>query len=130
MAHKVQAYATYGPRIKSTTPMTPDEFTEQLVEGTNQSQGSMIAMLAEMEAISVIALKSGRIVKLPNGMTLRPVIKQDGQIEIAVRVSRRLVRKVNAGFRGEIENAENIGKSQAELIRLWNENHPDDPINI
>jgi hypothetical protein len=130
MAHKVQASATYGPRIVSTTTMEADEFVEQLVNSTNQSRGSLLAMLAEMDAISEIALKNGRIIKLPNGMTLRPVMKRNGHIEILVHVNRFLTRRVNAGFRGKVVNAGNIGKSESELIELWNENHPDDPINL
>ena len=129
MAHKVQASATYGPRILSSTTMEADEFVEQLVNSTNQSRGSLLAMLAEMDAISEIALKNGRIVKLPNGMTLRPVMKRNGQIQILVHVNRSLTRRVNGGFRGKVVNAENIGRSEGELIQLWNENHPDDPIN-
>ncbi len=128
MAHKVQAFATYGPRIKSGSPMEAEEFIEQLVVSTNQSRGSLVAMLAEMESISEGALKSGRIVRLPNGMTLRPVMKRDGHIEIAVRVNRDLTRRVNAGFRGKVINSENIGKSDDEIVEIWDKNHPDNQI--
>jgi hypothetical protein len=31
-------------------------------------------------------------------------------------------------YRGEWRNAENIGKSNEELIALWNKAHPDDPV--
>jgi len=128
MAHKVQAYATYGPRIKSASVMSAEEFVEQLVISTNQSRGSLLAMLAELEAISENALKSGRIVKLPNGMTLRPTMKRNGRIEIAVRVNPAMTRRVNADFRGKVINPGNIGKSEAEIIALWNRDHPDNPI--
>ena len=128
MAHKVQAFATYGPRIESATAMEADEFVEQLVVSTNQSRGSLLAMLAEMETISENALKSGRIVKLPNGMTLRPIMKRDGHIEIVVHVNRAMTRRVNTDFRGTIINSRNIGKSEAEFIELWDENHQDNPI--
>ena len=36
--------------------------------------------------------------------------------------------RVNAGFRGKWINGENIGKSEAEIIALWNKAHPDDPV--
>jgi hypothetical protein len=130
MAHKVQAFATYGPRIKCGSVMEAEEFIEQLVVSTNQSRGSLLAMLAEMDAISENALKSGRIVKLPNGMTLRPTMKRNGRIEIAVRVNPALTRHVNNGFRGKITNHANIDKGEAELVELWNRDHPDDPIEL
>jgi hypothetical protein len=37
---------------------------------------------------------------------------------------------VNSLFRGKWVNAENIGKSESEMIALWNEEHPSDPINL
>lgn len=128
MAHKVQAFATYGPRIESSDPMEPEEFVEQLIASTNQSRGSLLAVLAEIESISENALKSGRIVKLPNGMTLRPTMKRDGHIEITVHVNLAMTRRVNAGFRGKVINSDKIGKSDAEFVELWNEDHPDNPI--
>jgi hypothetical protein len=105
-----------------------DEFVEQLVVCTNQSRGSLLAMLAEMGVICENALKSGRIVRLPNGMTLRPTMKRDGRIEIAVRINPALTRRVNTGFRAKVINHANIGRETAELVELWNENHPNDPI--
>ena len=63
-------------------------------------------------------------------MFLRPVGKSDGSIEISVRVNPELLRNVNSGFRGAWINAENIGKSEAEMIALWNAAHPDDLIEV
>ena len=40
MAKKIQAWATYGPRIQLGDPMTGDEIIENIVGGTNQSKGS------------------------------------------------------------------------------------------
>jgi hypothetical protein len=31
-------------------------------------------------------------------------------------------------FKGEIQNRENIGKTTAELVALWNADHPNDPV--
>jgi hypothetical protein len=36
--------------------------------------------------------------------------------------------RCNAGFRGKWVNAEDIGKTEAEIIALWNQNHPTDLI--
>ncbi len=128
MAHRVQAFATYGPRIKPATVMESEEFIMQLVVGTNQSRGSPLAVLLEIESISENALKSGRIVKLPNGMTLRPVMKRNGRVEIAVRLNPAMIRRVNTEFRGKVINPGNAGKSDAEFVELWNSEHPEDPI--
>ena len=29
---------------------------------------------------------------------------------------------------GHLTNADNIGKTSADLVALWNEDHPDDPV--
>jgi hypothetical protein len=39
-----------------------------------------------------------------------------------------VIRDVNDNFRGTWFNAENVGKSANEFYALWNEAHPDDPI--
>ena len=128
MAKPIQAWATYGPRIELGNSMTEDEFIENIVAATNQSKGSVLAVLAEADVQSEAGLKAGRIVCLPNGMHLEPVGKKDGSVNISVRVSSDLDKKVNNGFRGKWVNAQNIGKSEAEIIALWNTDHPDDLI--
>ena len=128
MAKKIQAWVAYGPRIELTKPMTEEELTENVVAATNQSKGSLMASLAEMDVQIESALKAGRIVHLPNGMHLEPVGKKDGTVEIHVRVSPDLVKRVNDNFRGTWRNAQNIGKSEAEIIALWDADNPTDLI--
>jgi len=128
MAKKIQAWAALGPKIALGDPMTPDEIIENIIASTNQSKGSVLAMLAELDVQIESGLKAGRIVRLPNGTHYEPVGKKDGSVDIAVRVSPEVDKKVNAGFRGKWLNAENKGKSEVEIIALWNEAHPDDLI--
>jgi len=128
MAKKIQAWATYGPKIALGDPMTEEEFIENIVAATNQSKGSVLAVLAEADVQAEAALKAGRILHLPNGTHFEPIGKKDGSISIGVRVNPDLTRKVNAGFRGKWLNAENIGKTEAEMIAIWNAAHPGDPI--
>ena len=128
MAKKIQAWVAYGPRIELTKPMTEEELTENVVAATNQSKGSLMASLAEMDVQIESALKAGRIVHLPNGMHLEPVGKKDGTVEIHVRVSPDLVKRVNDNFRGTWRNAQNIDKTEAEIIALWDADNPTDLI--
>ncbi len=128
MAQKIQAWSIYGPRLDLGKPLSQEEFIENIVAVTNQSKGSILAVLAEQDVQVEAALRSGRIVHLPNGMHLEPVGKRDGSIEIHVRVSPEMAKKVNLAFRGTWINAENIGKSEAEIMELWNAEHPEDPI--
>jgi hypothetical protein len=128
MAKKIQAWAELGPRLELVAPMTGDELIENIVAATNQSRGSVLAVLAELDVQIEAALKAGRIVHLPNDTHYKPTGKKDGSVDIDVRVNPDLDKRVNAGFRGKWANAENIGKSEAEIIALWNQAHPNDLI--
>lgn len=128
MAKKIQAWTKFGPRIELAPPMKSEELIENIIAATNQSRGSVLAVLSELDVQIESALKAGRIIHLPNGTHYEPVGKKNGSINIDVRVNPDLDKRVNAGFRGKWINRENIGKSEAEIIALWNEAYPDDPI--
>ena len=130
MAKKIQAWATYGPRIQLGDPMTGDEIIENIVGGTNQSKGSVLAVLAELDVQLESGLKAGRIVQLPNGMHFEPVGKRDGSVDIKVRVNRNVNKKVNGNFRGKWANAGNKGASEADIFAQWDAAHPEDPVEI
>jgi len=49
-------------------------------------------------------------------------------VDIGVRVSPDLDKKVNSGFLGKWLNFENIGKTEGEMIGIWNTAHPEDQI--
>ena len=128
MAKKIQAWTEFGPRLEPSDPMSKDEIIENIVAATNQSKGSVIAVLAELDVQIEAGLKAGRIVQLPNGTHFKPTGKSDGAIDINVRVNPEVDKRVNTGFRGKWKNAENIGKDEAAILAMWNTKHPEDPI--
>jgi hypothetical protein len=54
------------------------ELIENIVAATNQSKGSVLAVLSELDVQLESGLKSGRIVHLPNGTHFEPIGKKDG----------------------------------------------------
>ena len=130
MANKIKAWTKFGPRLKTKDPMDPEEIIENIVKVTNQSRGSVLAVISELDVQLENGLKAGRVVQLPNGTHFRPVGKKDGTVDIQVRINPAIDKNVNANFKGKWRNAENIGKSEAEIIILWNEAYPEDPIEI
>ncbi len=60
-----------------------------------------------------------------------PGIELDGTMTVHHRADRYLVNELNkpGAFRGHIVYRENIGKSGDELVVLYNELHPEDPIS-
>jgi hypothetical protein len=129
MAQKIQAWSALRPRIEPATPMLSDELIENIVATTNQSRGSVLAVLAELDVQIQAGLRAGRIVHLPNGAHYRPSGHTDGSIDVDVRVNPDLVKQVNVGFRGKWINGDNIGKTEDEIMALWDEAHPDDKIS-
>jgi len=130
MAKKIQAWREFGPRLAPATPMKSEEVIEELIAATNQTRGSILAVLSELDVVTEKALKAGRIVKLPNGTSYRPVGKKDGSVSIKVRFNPRVRQSVSAETRAQWINADNIGKNEQEIIALWNEAHPDDPVEV
>jgi hypothetical protein len=129
MSELIKMWSKYGPRIIHGSPMKPDEVIENVISVTNQSKGSLLAVLSELDVQILAGLKAGRIVRLPNGTRFEPVGDKDGNIHIRVTVSAEMEKIVNASFRGRWANAENIGKSEEEMIEYWNGKHPDTPFS-
>jgi hypothetical protein len=128
MAKKIQAWTEFGPRLEPVPPMSPEEIIENIVLATNQSRGSVKAVLDELDVQIESGLKNGAVVRLPNGTHYRPIGKGDGSIRVKVRINPLVMKDVNAHYRGSWRNPENIGKSADEIAALWNEAHPEDPV--
>ncbi len=55
--------------------------------------------------------------------------KKDGSISIKTRFSTRMSKAIDVGQNAKWVNAEHIGKTEDEMIVVWNELHPDDLID-
>lgn len=128
MAKKIKMWSILGPKLKPQPAAEPGEVVESLVGSTNQTKGSISAVLAELDVFLINALKAGRAVRLPNGMTFRPYGKRDGSITIKLYLPKAMETKINTEQRAAWLNADNIGKPEAEIIAQWNDLHPDDLI--
>lgn len=53
-----------------------------------------------------------------------------GKIKLKTRISNDIIKKLNiqGAFKGTILNKENIGKTGDELVAMWNEANPGDPV--
>ncbi len=128
MAQKIKMWRELGPQLAPATPMLAEEIIDEIVSGTNQSRGSILAVLSELDVVIEKGLKAGRIVKLPNDTSFRPTGRKDGSIHINLRLNPRITKAVNSDFRGKWLNAANINSSEEEMVALWNELHPEDLI--
>jgi len=96
---------------------------------TTLSSG-VVKNVQESEVETLIGLLlDGR--PIHTGITIyTPSLDLDGDFEVKVKLDKRILRALNAegAFQGRIINAENIGKSADDLVAMWNEDHPDDPV--
>jgi hypothetical protein len=120
MASKIKAINAYMPRIDLGRRVEIDELVDLIAARTGLNEGDVRQVMLEMRDAVIFYNKQGRPVKLEGLGTYTPVIQLDGEIKKQLNVP--------GEFNGEIENRDNIGKSSDELVTMWNEDHPDDPV--
>ncbi len=129
MASRIKAIQTYRPRIKMGRTVETDELAEYVADRTGYDKGDIIHMLTLFHNAIVSFNRYGQGVKLEGLGTYLPNIRLDGTFDVQHRLNWGLRRELNRGdFRGTILNRRNIGKTPDELVALWNEEHPDDPV--
>jgi hypothetical protein len=129
MAKFVQAYSAYGPKIELMEAADTQRYMELITQRPTLSTG-VVKNVQESEVETLIGLlKEGRPVH--TGVAIfTPSIDLEGNLSVSVRLDKRILAALNASgaFTGRINNPENIGMTSQELAALWNEAHPDNPI--
>ncbi len=129
MAKKIQAVAAYGPRIDLIEAADVERFMSLITQRTTLSAG-VVKNVQESEVETLIGLlREGRPVH--TGVAIfTPSINLEGKIDVNVRVDKRILSALNSNgaFTGRLIHSENVGKTSDELVALWNEEHPEDPI--
>jgi hypothetical protein len=107
-----------------------DEMIDLIAARTGLNEGEVRQVLLEMRDAVLFYNLQGRAVKVEGLGTYTPIVQLDGDFKVGHRADVALKKGLNAPgeFRGEIENRENIGKTGDELVAMWNEEHPDDPV--
>jgi len=130
MAAKLKAINALRPKIRLKKYLSFSALVKRIASRSSLNTGEIQNNLSEFfEAIRDYNLE-GQNLKLPGLGTFGPKIGLDGKITILYRPDKDLLNALNTpgGYAGEIENAANIGKTAAELVTLWNELHPEDPV--
>jgi hypothetical protein len=127
MAKQIQAVAVYRPRIDYGDAASEERFMELITSRTTLSSG-VVKNVQEAEVETLVGLLlDGRPVHTGIAIYM-PNIDLDGNLEVKVRVDKRILSALNSpgAFRGHLVNADNIGKTSADLVTMWNEEHPED----
>lgn len=130
MASKIKAITTYCPRLKlqKTTPML--EIVEFIAARTGLTRGGISVVLNEIQDTIFHFNRAGRPVKFDGLGMFTPVIDLNGVKKVVHRPDKMLRSRLNADemYTGDILNRDNIGKTSAELVTMWNEEFPEDPV--
>ena len=129
MASFIKAIKALCPRLELLQAADSEHYIELVTMRTTLSSGVVKNVQdTELDTLAFL-LQEGRPVH--TGIAIyTPSMNLDGELEIKVRVDKRLLREVRkkSAFRGKVHNSENIGKSADELVALWNELHPEDVV--
>jgi hypothetical protein len=129
MASRIKAIMAYCPRLQRIQAATINRFLELVTQRTTFSNG-LIKNVQETEIETIIGLlREGRAAHT-GAAIYTPTVDLHGKITIKVRANSRLQHAINVpgAYTGSMLNSENVGLSSAELIAMWNTDHPTDPV--
>lgn len=132
MAILLNAVSTYRPRIVLGNRAHLDEVVKLIVQKKSMNEGDLFMALHNLRDVVSYLLLTGRSVSLDGLCSYTPSIQLDGSLKVSHRMDKKFRDAMNtpSAFVGEIKNRENIGKTPDDLVTLWNEENPTDPVVI
>jgi hypothetical protein len=130
MAPIIKAVNAYRPRIEQGTTVQKPELIRAASRATGIVEGTLDQSIKELRDQIIEFCRSGRAVKVEGLGTFSLSIDLEGSFSISFRPDPAFANGLNMPgmFSGRIVNRENIGKTSQELVQIWNEEHPEDPI--
>jgi nucleoid DNA-binding protein len=132
MATLIQAVTAFRPRIASKETLGLDILTLRLTRGSLVTRSIARMVLTDLSEEIRNALLQGNAVNLPGIGRFSVSMGTDGRLRPNVRVATELRNALATpgAFGGDVIRRENIGLSTAEIVALWDEEHPDDPVEL
>jgi hypothetical protein len=130
MATRIQAINALRPKIKLGKRAGTEDLVQYMARSTGLNESGVRQVLLELRDTTLFFALRGQPVYLEGLGTYTPTIGVDGEIGVGHRADVKIKNGLNArgAFKGDVINAENIGKTGDELVALWNAAHPDDPV--
>lgn len=131
MASRIQAINAHRPRLKLGRTAGTEELVEYIARSTGLNESGVRQVLLELRDAAISFNRQGRAVKFEGLGTYSPKVDLNGKFKISHRADTALTKALNAGgaYRGEIINRENIGKTAADLVSIWNAANPGDVVS-
>lgn len=131
MAKPIEAISAYRPRVKKRGTARKEQIAEWMADRTLLTEGQARAALSDVSEAALFYLLNRQDVEIEGLGRLIMDIDLDGQLTLGLKLETDFVKELNARFEKNavtLLNAENVGKSSAELYDLWDAEHPDDPV--
>jgi hypothetical protein len=132
MAKLIKAIGALGPKIVLGRRASMKELVNFIAGRTGLNRGDIQQMVSELrEAIIFFAL-AGRGTKIDGLASYTPRINLEGIISLSQNLDPEVKADLNKprAFEGEIKNRDMIGKTSAEITAIWNEQYPEDPVEV
>lgn len=131
MADKLTAIARMRPRLELGRIIEMDQLEAFVADRSGASRAGILQILNEMRAAVLFFALDGRAIRIEGLGRFTPKIALDGTISYTVTPDNKVLNRMPLKlFKGQIINREHIGKTPAELITIWNEKHPEDPVIV
>jgi len=131
MADKIKAIQAYSPRLILTKPISQKFLVEYIGARTGLNKGTILNVLCEFHDSLVFFGKGAQPVRLDGLGIFKPGINKEGEIHLNFKADKELTMKFNQKsdpYEGQIKNKDMLGKTTADFIQRWNDEHPDDPV--
>jgi hypothetical protein len=120
MATAIDAIRRYGPRIEPGAVVHHEEAIRWLMTYKKKTRGEAEANVADVADLLEFYNNMGRTVNLERLGSFTQVLHLAGDFDRNYRAPVNMRDLMKQNFTGVITNAENIGKTQNELIAMWN----------
>jgi nucleoid DNA-binding protein len=132
MATLIQAVTAFRPRVVSKGTIGLDILSLRLTHGSLVKRSIASMVLEDLLEQIRNALLEGNTVNLPGVGRFGVSIGTDGRLRANIRVAAELRNALATpgAFKGDILRRDNIGLSTAEIVALWDEEHPEDPVEL
>lgn len=129
MADKLTAINTLRPRLELGRIIELDQLEEFIEDRSGASRAGITQILNELKKALLFFNLDGRAVRIEGLGRFSPKIGLDGTITYTVAPDTNVLSRMTTKlYKGPIANREHIGKTPEELIVIWNELHPEDPV--
>ena len=129
MAKRLAVINQLRPKIISQNLVDLETMAERIAKNTTYNAREIYSILGLFVDDILAALQAGETVKIDGFMLVSSNMKVGGEVDIAQRSDRAAVAVLNnpqLWTAAKVANHENLTKDSAELVELWNAEHPED----